>query len=669
MIDVPRIVRNSDGSGFTLSAFSDPGNGYYQAAAVSADNQGNLVWDKIISGTFEDVVETADNGFAFIGYFDLNYLGVGNYKTMHLAKVDRNGTFFNNFILGNISRDLNLNCIVDQNEQGFDNWLVKAQGNTTFYSNTDSLGNYKFDVDTGAYNISVVLPGPLWSSCMGTVPIQVNLLDSIISDFPIQPLVNCPYLTLDISVPFLRRCFPNVYTVNYCNYGTIASPNTEVEIEFHPHLDVISSDIPWTSQIGNTFTFPVGNIAVNDCGSFKITVIPVCDSTIIGQTLCASATITPDTICTPTDPLWDGSITDLEVNCGTDSLTFTITNIGAGNMNTPLEYLVIEDHLIGKQGVFQLNALESMQLKFPANGSTYRLYAGQSPGYFPPAYHPTIANEGCGTNVYGTYSTGFINMFPENDILNTEAISCHEAQGSFDPNDKQAVPTGYGTEHYIEAGDDLKYYIRFQNTGTDTAFTVVIRDTISEHLDIATLLHGASSHPYDLTIISGNVLKYTFNNILLPDSTTNEPLSHGFVKFKISQQPNLPLGTTINNTAAIYFDFNEPVITNETYHEIGEDFIPVVVTSIEPSPEHPLLTVNVRPNPFVHYAEFVLENAPYGLKTLELYDAMGRQIRMENFSGENHHLLDSKGLSQGIYFYKIKYKNQLLVSGKLIAGI
>ncbi|MCB0556652.1 MAG: hypothetical protein KDD02_24110, partial [Phaeodactylibacter sp.] len=63
-------------------------------------------------------------------------------------------------------------------------------------------------------------------------------------------------------------------------------------------------------------------------------------------------------------------------------------------------------------------------------------------------------------------------------------------------NDKQGFPRGYGDEHYIYPGTDLEYLVRFQNTGNDTAFLVVIRDTLSEFLDIATVRPGAASHPY-----------------------------------------------------------------------------------------------------------------------------------------------------------------------------
>jgi hypothetical protein len=45
-------------------------------------------------------------------------------------------------------------------------------------------------------------------------------------------------------------------------------------------------------------------------------------------------------------------------------------------------------------------------------------------------------------------------------------------------------------------------------------------------------------------------------NIQLPYKTTNEPASHGYVSFKIKPRPRVVIGDSLNNKAAIYFDFN-----------------------------------------------------------------------------------------------------------------
>ncbi len=146
--------------------------------------------------------------------------------------------------------------------------------------------------------------------------------------------------------------------------------------------------------------------------------------------------------------------------------------------------------------------------------------------------------------------------------------------GSYDPNDKQVVQTEVLEEQY-----KLDYKIRFQNTGTDKAFLVVVRDTISSLYDLSTLEVGAASHHYDFSIEPNNVLQWVFRDILLPDSTTNEPESHGFLTFSIERKKDLFIGDSIVNKAEIYFDYNPEIVTNWA----RTDIVAPKVTSTETS--------------------------------------------------------------------------------------
>ncbi len=151
----------------------------------------------------------------------------------------------------------------------------------------------------------------------------------------------------------------------------------------------------------------------------------------------------------------------------------------------------------------------------------------------------------------------------DGNLANNAATSNQLVTGSYDPNDKTATTSlGSSSTWVINEDDWIDYIIRFQNTGTDTAFNVIITDTLPETLDPSSIIWGAASHTHSRAVVGQGVLKFIFPNILLPDSNVNEPLSHGFVGFRI--RPHLPLlpGTTIENIANIYFDFNPPVITD-----------------------------------------------------------------------------------------------------------
>ncbi len=145
---------------------------------------------------------------------------------------------------------------------------------------------------------------------------------------------------------------------------------------------------------------------------------------------------------------------------------------------------------------------------------------------------------------------------------NNTKVNYRTITGAYDPNDKLAYTSSGSTSTWqINADEWIDYTIRFQNTGTDTAFHVLITDTLPANLDPGTIEMGAASHNFTWQLRDAGTLKFYFMNILLPDSNVNEPRSHGFIGFRI--RPHLPIlpGTTIENTANIYFDFNPPVIT------------------------------------------------------------------------------------------------------------
>lgn len=147
---------------------------------------------------------------------------------------------------------------------------------------------------------------------------------------------------------------------------------------------------------------------------------------------------------------------------------------------------------------------------------------------------------------------------PVNNVFDIRQI----ARGSFDPNDKQERNGGFFTTQQLAAGEDFTYTIRFQNTGTDTAFNIVVRDTLDAKLDPSSISLVGTSHPFRFSIVNNKYLTWTFENILLPDSNNNEPQSHGYISYRIKPKSSIAESDTIRNSASIYFDYNLPVKTN-----------------------------------------------------------------------------------------------------------
>ncbi|MEO1515893.1 MAG: T9SS type A sorting domain-containing protein [Bacteroidota bacterium] len=566
------------------------------------------------------------------------------------------------FVGGTVFLDDNDNCLLEMGEDSLTNWRVEfANANRTYVLNTKANGTYGAFIDSGDYVVNVLPPNQLWQTCDSDVALNLPLNQMVTWDFGVSPAEDCPLLTVDITTDRLRRCFFSNYGVQYCNEGTVEAQDAYIEVTLDPFLIPVTATIPYTTN-GNVLTFDIGTVGVNECGRFNIEVLVGCDSVALGQTHCTMAHIFPDSLCSGNDP-YTGASLEVVGQCNelSGEVEFRIENVGQGDMQESVNYVIIEDVIMYTPVPIQLNSGEmSSPIQLPGNGSTYRLQVPQVTGH-PGMDAPSVTVEGCGTNGQGSFSMGFVTQFPQNDADPFISINCTENVGSYDPNDKRGFPGGVGEEHFIEANTELEYIIRFQNTGTDTAFNVLIVDTISSLLDYSSIQLGASSHPYEFEMLDENVIRFAFPNILLPDSSTNLIGSNGFVSFKIQQQPDNAIGTEINNSAAIYFDFNDPIITNETYHTIGEDFI-LLSSQVVYRPD---LQLNVYPNPTTASATFELSDADLGGLTFRLYDGMGRLLRVEEHPGHQFTFFRQQ-LGAGMYWYTLEQEGQLLGSGKLM---
>ncbi len=489
----------------------------------------------------------------------------------YLLKVDASYQLYSSQICGTLFEDENQNCVKDGNEMGLAGRVVTLQPGNRF-ALTDSFGNYCFDVNEGIYTLSTSLKDDsLWTS-----ECALNGINFIVENEEVLNGINlgyyaeyeCTLLEVSLGTSLLRRCFENVYTVQYCNKGGMATDTASVLVTFDHYIQVNDASMPYQDLGNNEFLFDLGFVGVGECGSFNIVTMPDCDAPL-EATACAVAQIYPAEFCQEISEYWDGSDITLEVSCLGDSVEFLLRNRGE-NMLEPRGYLMYEDDLIERIGDFQLAEEEELIVRHPIeNGATYTLLAEEHE-FSPEIGNEIISIEMCGN---GPHSTGFITSMQQGDEEAFIDKDCRQIIGSYDPNDKLIVPSGVGAENYVNANDELEYTIRFQNTGNDTAFTVYILDTLSSLLDIQSFRNGVSSHDYTLEIIEDSILRWQFDDIYLPDSNVNEVASHGFVKFFISPQSTIEQGSVITNTAGIYFDFNPPVLTPEIFVTVCDECV------------------------------------------------------------------------------------------------
>jgi uncharacterized repeat protein (TIGR01451 family) len=561
------ISANRDG-GYSLISGNVAGTRLREL--VKTDAFGNQISQRYIrffspKDEIKNLVRLADSSFVILGERT-----IGTNKEFHLSKIDGNGDGSSYSITGKIYADLNANCRFDAGtEKPLANWLVKLENaNKTLYGFSDSLGNYQIYVDSSVYSLSLQTPNGYWQPCQDSIYLSLNRNYPLhVQDFAVKSRTNCALMEVDVATPYLRRCFESSYTVRYCNRGTATARNVSVRLTLDKFLTFNSANRPLSNRNGNVLFFNIGDVGQGVCGEFRVNATVRCDSTFLGQTHCVEAHIFPDSICAPTSG-WSGANIAVSGSCRGDSVAFAIKNVGTRTTQSDVSHVIIIDDIIFLRGKVNLPPNGSKAISLPANGQTYRLISDQEANHPNPNSRPTAVVEGCRAQPITPLSIGFVTQFEEDDGDPFTSIDCHQNIGAFDPNDKQAQPVGIQSQHFIDEREEIDYTIRFQNTGTDTAFTVVVRDTLSPFLDIATFKNGASSHRYELDIVEGRILKFTFPKINLVDSSKNNLLSQGYLKFTIRVKSSSPFGSRIENRAAIFFDFNAPVITNKTFHTL-----------------------------------------------------------------------------------------------------
>lgn len=637
---------------------------------------GDLIWEKIIEGNIrtkfaEGLAPTSDGGYIVAGYNSLSDFTAFN--DVVLIKTDENGDLITNHIVGRVYFS-NDGC--NDYEEGdvlLKDWIVKAESDeATYFATTDENGHYDIRVDSGFYAVSLLPLNDYWSICNTEFSINFNTFyDTTSFNFPVEAELNCPYLSVNVSSGEAVICEDITYTVNYTNQGPVTVNDPHIDVQLDDELTFISSSIAGTDLGGNLFRFAIDDVLPTERDTFTIDATVTCENILGNQAIVVSAHVFPDTLCLQPGPGWDGASLKVTGICENDSIKFFIQNVGDQALSTSIERnsFIVEDQIIFQvEPILPLGPGAIQELEpIEGNGSTFRIIAEQSVDH-PGNNFPTVAVEGCVTEGE-SYSTGQTTQFPENDQDYYISIDVQEAIGSNSPVILRGYPRGY-QDSIITPTTDLNYTIVFQNLGADTINRLVIRDTLPAFLDRTLIRPGASSHPYDFQIYDNGVLKFTFEEIqLLPGSSAEAALTRGFVKFAIPQKTANPLGTIIENSAAIYFDYEEPIYTNVTHHVVGcTDFLDEEESCITvglDAPTLPGLEIKIYPNPFNETVTLEIKGFEGKVLTFTLFDITGRLVRSQQFIG-NKYDFNRNQLPSGMYIFKLESEGKQIGSGKML---
>jgi uncharacterized delta-60 repeat protein/uncharacterized repeat protein (TIGR01451 family) len=646
------IRLNSDGSiDHTFHMTSSPSGSVY---SIDLDNNGKIA----IAGDFDRVQDYSFNNIAMLK-------GEPTY-------------FYKNKIGGTIYIDGNNDCTLQNTETTLPSMIVKANSN---YGGTDGTGKYKIIVDTGnvAYNltqefneITSLIFTPQCSTSYN-INLKGSLIDTAGFNFA-NNYNSCHLLNINIQNNRMRRCFSGNTYVNYINYGNQTASNAQIKIIYPKYVIPISSVPMWSSKQDSLLIYDLGDLLPGTDGSIILVDSVACGmEEIRGLTQCIKAYITPTSDCTKPNSNWDKSSMEIEGNCYGGEVNFLIVNDGTGDMADSLDYRIFANDTLIFIGKYKLKSKDSLSVTYPGNGEAIRLEADQHPLH-PGNSRPRATIESCGE--WNIKYQGLALNSPQDDMAPEDAITCNTIVDSYDPNEKVALPKGIGVQHKLIPGEEIEYTIHFQNTGSDTAYTVKIIDTLDLSVEPTSFIPGVSSHPYQLSITGKDnaVLSFSFNNIKLPDSNHNVLKSNGLVSFRIKTNPNEATGTMVKNKAYIYFDYNNAIITNETFHtldtEVEQDLskgklVQVGKTTLGVLSNKTKGLIKLYPNP--NEGSFMVELPENSLNgELRISSLLGRTEVIKDLNSDLTQVVNIKELKAGTYIYEIDINGVPNSNGLLI---
>jgi len=556
-------------------------------------------------------------------------------------------------VCGVVFDDLNGNGVQNNGEAGIANAEVHVG---SYVTHADSTGHYEVVVPAGTYTIYYCAPTgysftipvhtPLDSAnaytCAAYQSIVVSSGSNCGYNFGIQnnTVTICGTVYFDANddhtqdnnesgIPNARVVFTDSghvvytgYTNQYGQYCAVLPVGTYV-------ITASSSTYP------NGVVTP-GSITVNATtpgGSYDNNAFGI----YVAATGCdLSVTVTPNTTVTPGYPAW------YEVG---------VCNVGS-NVTSGVVNLFYDPGL--KYNYSSPAATSQNPTTYTASWNVNSLNPG-SCQYFYVSFtaDSTLV---AGQFIFTLASVTTDSCIDANQANNVDTLH-QNVTASWDPNNKQVSPAGLGPEGLVADNQWLTYTINFQNTGTAPAVNIVIQDTLSQFLDITTFKMLGASLPYTMQF-AGNEAIWKFNAVSLPDSSTDQQGSHGFVSFQILPLQGLPSKTAITNQADIFFDYNAGQATNKTLNTIDYTLSVNQIAADN-------VTITLQPNPFNQFTTIKIDGTE-GPYELNVYDMLGRVVKNQPASG-NIINIDRGNLASGMYMYEILHNGSLVGKGKMIA--
>jgi len=566
-------------------------------------------------------------------------------------------------LCGTIFNDANGNSIIDTTETGLGGLYLFIYGaGTQQTAFSDSVtGNFSFNVPAGTYTVQLCSSGSILQNSIITVP----------APLPILPPNNCASYNVTIGAND---------TICGLNFGVFTNASTVSGTLFY---DINNNGIMDGSETGLPYqTVQIGAYtAYTNANGFYSISLPMGTYTIS---------------YTPTGFYSSGTVTTTNVVANVTQNGQTYGNNNIGLYMTPGQVdlgITIHPSTTVTPGFGSWYSINVCNNGTTPTGATVMMQydAVLTPNYQNPSASNVnttnnlitwnIANINPGTCAYlwvtfntsvsailGSSTVEFVSVSPTTGIDNNASNNTDTIHqivvGSWDPNNKLVDYSNTNDPNFqmvssTTPNQEIRYTVNFQNTGTAPAHNVVVVDEMSSNLDVNTYEFLGSSHNCQI-IRNGNTTTYKFMGIMLPDSTNNEPESHGFISYKLDALSSLNIGDQIIDYANIYFDFNAPVLTEDA-----------VITLVGPTAASSILNNNsvyVYPNPAEEFVMVNVQTQVDGNVMINITDATGKVCLTQQRTlktGYNKLLLNTAELSQGIYFVQTTTNDGVVKTAKL----
>ncbi len=675
-------IKNAADGSFLLAGVTEitASNADIFVSRLNAD--GSFEWLRTLGS-----VESIDQGIAIDETIDGGYIVASTSTTslielsddILLIKTDEGLNTLPNKITGSIESDLDaIDCSTfETSDFSHLQWVVIAeQGDKKFYGTTDLNGRFEIDVDTGEYIVTAFPNSVTWTTCS---PEVVNFettygdpQDIVLTSSLQQSNAD---LRVSVSAPFVQEGRGVVFDVICFNEGSEDAENVRVEVQLDEEVSYSSFEISApnldSSDVENGFlVFFFNNIEAGESQRFQI----IAEADEQSENFIDEQAVATSAIAKVSNNI---PITGANLSVSFDSNTGRLGVRNTGPViSFPITGIVISDDIIFlRREIDPIPQSEEIEIELPQplpdTGSTIRVLATQNGEGF--NGFGSLGFEANGRNAEGTYSTGFFAQFPEDDFERNIEIDVQENIGSstLDAFEMRGYPKGY-RDSIIAQNTDLTYTIFFQNLGTQTVNRVVIRDTISDLLNPSSVSPGASNLDYEVEVYEGGIVKFIFDDInLVPLGTapSDSTIDYGYVKFKVAQEVDLPLGSMIKNRATVFFDYESPGITNEVIRIVGDypEFIETMDMSTSTNNTYiEGVKINLYPNPLYDAMKIDIEGKAFKEITFNIFDLTGKLVESCQYNSNNIMYYRNRNLPTGMYFYNLESEGQLINSGKLM---